>query len=478
MKKTLWLPLFLILAVQARPANKALESRADEVFAPWDSTSSPGCALAVIRDGDIVYSRGYGMANLEHAVAITPSTAFYAGSVSKQFVAASIALLSEEGALSLDDDIRKYVPEIPEYGQTITIRSLVHHTSGLRDYLTLMSLAGRNFADSASEEEVLALIARQKELNFEPGAQYLYSNSGYFLLAQIVKRASGKTLREYAEEKIFAPLSMTSSHFHDDLTMFVSKRAEGHLAGEDGDWELTRSRFALVGSGGLFTTVEDLFLWDQNFYENRLGKGGPEFIYLIHTEGKLNDGEELDYAFGLTLGEYRGLGTVRHGGALGGYRSHLLRFPDERFSVAIACNLDQIDPGNLADRIADIYLEDKLEPPEPPTSPERDEKQGDAALVSVELSEYAGTYWSEELQVLYRLFIEDEELFLRIGWNPKTLLRPVEKDVLVFPHVKAVFERDRHDAVTGFVLDAGRVRDLRFVKREELENSRTRELSR
>ncbi len=465
MKKTLCLPLFLLLAIQARPADReGLEAEADEVFAPWDSTISPGCALAVIRDGDIIYSRGYGMANLEHAVAITPSTAFYAGSVSKQFVAASIALLAEEGAISLDDDIRTHVPEIPDYGQTITIRHLVHHTSGLRDYLTLMLLAGRNFADSASEEEVIALIARQKELNFEPGAQHLYSNSGYFLLAQIVKRASGKTLREYAEEQIFDPLSMASSHFHDDLTMFVPKRAEGHLAGEDGDWELTRSRFALVGSGGLFTTVEDLFRWDQNFYDNRLGKGGPGLLDLVHTRGKLNDGEELDYAFGLTLGEYRGLKTVRHGGALGGYRSHLLRFPGEHFSVAIACNLDQIDPGSLADRIADIYLEDSLEAPKPPKPPARDEKPGDEAPVSVDLSDYIGNYWSDELQVAYRLFIEGEELFLRIGWNPKTLLRPVEKDVLVFPHVKAVFERDRNDAVTGFVLDAGRVRNLRFSK--------------
>jgi CubicO group peptidase (beta-lactamase class C family) len=475
MKKMLWFSLFLMLAIQARPTDReTLEANIDEVFAPWDSTSSPGCALAVILEGRIIYSRGYGMANLEHAVAITPSTAFYAGSVSKQFVAASIALLAEEGALSLDDDIRKYLPEIPEYGKTITIRHLVYHTSGLRDYLTLMSLAGRNFADSASEEEVIALIARQKELNFEPGAQYLYSNSGYFLLAQIVKRASGKTLREYAEEKIFAPLGMNHSHFHDDLTMFVPQRAEGHLAGDERDWELTRSRFALVGSGGLFTTVEDLFRWDQNFYDNRLGKGGRELLDVLHTRGKLNDGEQIDYAFGLTLGELRGLETVRHGGALGGYRSHLLRFPAERFSVAIACNLDQIDPGSLANRIAGIYLDDKLDAPELPKQPEREETSESEATVSIELSEYVGTYWSDELQVAYQLFMEGDDLFVRVGWNPKTMLRPLEKDVLVRPHVKTTFERDGSNRITGFVLDAGRVRNLRFVKRKQLENSRTR----
>jgi CubicO group peptidase (beta-lactamase class C family) len=460
-----FLPVGSALAVQVT-SGTSVEAEVDEVFAPWDSTSSPGCALAVIQDGDIVYSRGYGMANMEHAVAITPASVFYAGSVSKQFVAMSIALLAEEGKLSFDDDIRKYLPGIPEYDRPITIQHMVHHTSGLRDYLTLLSLAGRSFADSITEEEVIDLIGRQKELNFTPGDESLYSNSGYFLLAVIVNRASGKTLREYSEEKIFAPLGMRSSHFHDDHTMLVESRAEGHLAQEDGGWGLTRSRFALVGSGGLYTTVEDLYLWDQNFYDNRLGEKNPSLLSTVLTRGRLNDGEELDYAFGLAIGDYRGLATVRHGGALGGYRSHLIRFPDEHFSVAIACNLDDINPGPLADRIADIYLADRLKErkPQPTPSSSSEPSQDAPAKLDVELDAYVGVYESDELAVTYRLFIEDGDLFLQIRKNPKELLRLLEKDVLHRRGIKMTFQRDVSGQITGFNLDAGRVRNLQFIK--------------
>jgi CubicO group peptidase (beta-lactamase class C family) len=474
MKKTLFFHLIAAFSLGSFAAGAAtkdvpIEPKLDEIFAPWDSTSSPGCALAVIRDGEVLYSRGYGMANLEHGISISPASVFYVGSVSKQFVAASIALLAEEGALDLDDDIRNYVPEIPEYDRPITIRHMIHHTSGLRDYLTLMALAGKSFADATSEEEVIDLLSRQQELNFSPGEEHLYSNSGYFLLAVIVKRTSGKSLREYAEEKIFAPLGMRHSHFHDDHTMFVTNRAEGHLEQDDGDWGLTRSRFALVGSGGLYTTVEDLYRWDQNFYDNRLGKGGSDFIERLKTPGKLNDGEELDYAFGLNIGEYRGLDTVRHGGALGGYRSHLLRFPSERFSVAIECNLDAINLGPMADQVADLYLEDKLAPkpkPKPPETTRQSESKPETATPTAEtLSEYAGEYWSEELQVTYRLSMEDGDLYSQVRMYPKNILRRLSKDVLSGGRMKLTFERDDNKQIQGFALDAGRVRNLRFVKR-------------
>jgi CubicO group peptidase (beta-lactamase class C family) len=390
------------------------------------------------------------------------------GSVSKQFVAMSIALLAEEAKLSLDDDIRKYVPEIPAYERPITIRQMIHHTSGLRDYLTLLSLTGRSFADSIVEEEVIDLIARQKELNFSPGEQYLYSNSGYFLLAVIVKRVAGMTLREFTEEKIFKPLGMHDSHFHDDYAMLVRNRAEGHLAEEDGGWGLTRSRFALVGSGGLYTTVEDLYRWDQNFYNNRLGNGSASLLSTVRTRGVLNDGEVLDYAFGLTIGEYRGLDTVRHGGALGGYRAHLLRFPAERFSVAIACNLDAINPGTLADQIADIYLSDRLKERKPTATPpalsEQAPEDGGGGDMETRLEDYTGEYESDELLVTYRLLMEEGHLNLQIRKNPKRSLRVLEKDVLgVDGDGKMTFQRDASGEITGFVLDAGRVRNLRFV---------------
>jgi hypothetical protein len=215
--------------------------------------------------------------------------------------------------------------------------------------------------------------------------------------------------------------------------------------------------------------VEDLYRWDQNFYDNRLGKADSDLIEMLQTPGRLNDGEKLDYAFGLAIGEYRGLDTVRHGGALGGYRSHLLRFPSELFSVAIECNLDAIDLGPLADQVADLYLEDKLAPkpkPEPPEmTPESESKPETAAPTAETLSQYAGEYWSEELQVTYRLFMEEGDLFGQVRMNPKNLLRWLSEDVLSGGRTKMTFERNDANEIQGFSLDAGRVRNLKFVKK-------------
>ncbi|MFQ5628604.1 MAG: serine hydrolase domain-containing protein, partial [bacterium] len=265
-----------------RSANDTLSAKVDQIFADWDKPDSPGCALAVIQDGKTVYSRGYGMADLEHDIPISPQTVFYIGSTSKQFVTFSIALLAEQGKLGLDDNIRKYLPEFPDYGQPITIRHLIHHTSGIRDYLTLWSLAGRNYLDYMPEDVVLDMICRQKELNFSPGEQHLYSNSCYFLLAVIVERASGQSLREYADKHIFKPLAMKNTHFHDNNKHIIKKRAYGYAPGKIGGFDQLIMRFDLVGSGGLYTCVEDLYLWDQNFYHNKLGKGGQEIIDLMH----------------------------------------------------------------------------------------------------------------------------------------------------------------------------------------------------
>jgi len=235
------------------------EKKVDKLFAEWDKPDSPGCALAVIRNSEIIYKRGYGTAELEHDVPISPKTVFYLGSVSKQFVAESIALLDEQGKLSFDDDIRKFVPEIPDYGHPITVRRLIHHTSGLRDYLELWTYAGRNYMDSMLEDEVLAMLSRQKELNFPTGEQYMYSNSGYFLLALIVERASGQSLRNFAEANIFKPFGMHATHFHDDNTMIVKNRAIGHFEKDDDGWGLLTQRFALVGSGASIRMLKICF---------------------------------------------------------------------------------------------------------------------------------------------------------------------------------------------------------------------------
>ena len=283
--RLLWVFLFVAFILSVAFAEEKTD-KVDKLFARWDSTVSPGAALAIVKDGKIIYKRGYGMANLEYNIPITTTSVFRIGSTSKQFAAASIAILAREGTISLDDDIRKYIPEMPGYQRPITVRNLVHHTSGILDYTSLLSLAGyMPDADCPTIEETIEILARQKNLNFPPGEEYSYSNSGYFLLSVIVERASGKTLNEFAQERIFKPLGMKNTHFHDDHTMTVKNRAAGYSPTKKG-FRINMSNWNHVGDGAIFTTVEDLFLWDQAFYNNKLGK---KLMELIQTPARLRE---------------------------------------------------------------------------------------------------------------------------------------------------------------------------------------------
>ncbi|HWN97895.1 MAG TPA: serine hydrolase domain-containing protein, partial [Blastocatellia bacterium] len=324
--------------------NNSLTGKVDEVFAVFDKPDSPGCALAVIKDGRIVYKRGYGQSNLEDGVAISPASIFHVASISKQFTAMAIVLLAQQGKLSLDDDVRKYVSEVPDFGERITIRHLIHHTSGLRDQWSLLELAGWREDDVITEGDILELVSRQKELNFKPGAEHLYCNTGYTLLAVIVKRVSGQSLREFADANIFKPLAMTSTHFHDDHSMIVKGRTSAYQRTKQGGLKVSIPVFDTYGATSLFTTVEDMAKWDQNFVDKTVG--GEAGINQMLSVGLLNNGKRLGYAFGLSLGEYKGLKTVGHGGADAGYRADFLRFPEQRFSVVCLCNLSTSNPGS------------------------------------------------------------------------------------------------------------------------------------
>jgi len=450
--------------VEAYAQDKGLEARVDSVFAEYDNTRSPGCALGVIRDGRLVFKRGYGMAVLEHGIPNSPTTVFRIGSTSKQFTAAAIVLLAAEGKLSLDDDIRRFLPEMRDYGTPVTIRHLLHHTSGVRDYLTLMSLAGRRDDDWYTDDEVVTMVARQRELNFEPGERMLYSNSGYFLLSQIVKRASGMSLREYAADRIFGPLGMEHSHFHDDHAEIVPNRASGYAPAEDGGFRISMTTLDMVGDGGVFTTVEDLYRWDQNFYRPRFG--GQSFLDRLLNRGVLSNGDTLDYALGLGHAVYRGLPVVRHGGAFVGFRADMMRFPAERFTVICLCNLSTAPPWRLAERVADIYLADRLEPVE--EAPEEARQEAEEAepleLSAEQLAAYAGDYYGEELDVTYRLRVEGDTLRLFLGNWLDSALVPAEPDVFRVRFLTFRFTREPPERPSGFLLDAGRVRNLRFER--------------
>jgi CubicO group peptidase (beta-lactamase class C family) len=387
---------------QTAPDEKALEARVDKLFERWDKPGSPGCALAVVKDGAVIYKRGYGMANLEYDVPITPASIFHVASISKQFTAMAVTMLAQEGKLSLDDDVRKYLPEVPDFGKVITLRHLIHHTSGLRDQWNLLVLAGWRMEDVITEQDILELVKRQKELNFEPGKEHLYCNTGYTLLALVVQRVTGQTLREFTQARIFEPLGMKNTHFHDDHRMIVKNRAYSYEP-KRGGYENSPLQFANVGATSLFTTVEDLALWDRNFYDGRVG--GSDVLAAMLTKGKLNDGKEIDYASALVIGEYKGLRTVEHGGADAGYRADLLRFPDQHFSVIILANLATFDPGGLARRVADLYLADVLKDPGPASSPSTGIKIDPRVYDA-----YAGDYQLRSGAVLS--FVKDQDRFL------------------------------------------------------------------
>jgi CubicO group peptidase (beta-lactamase class C family) len=356
------LAFFLTFPAEVPQKNtNAEEQRVDQIFADYDKANSPGCALGVIRNGNFIYRKGYGTASLELGVPLSSQSVFYMGSVSKQFTAASVVLAAERGFLSLDDNIRIYIPELPDYGQPITLRQMLHHTSGFRDVLALVGLSGRNLEDLHPTAELIDLVAHQKGLNYKPGEDYQYSNTNYFLLAEVIKRATKKPLSEFAAENIFRPLGMAHTRFYDDHTLVVPGRVAAYAHGKDGAFLVNWStNFEKVGDGGLMSSVDDLLLWDRNFYENKLGKG--TLLKEMQSRGVFNNGQQNSYALGLQLGTYRGLPVVEHGGALFGYRTELLRFPEQKFTVVCLCNVANVNPEARSHQVAEIYLKKDLKP--------------------------------------------------------------------------------------------------------------------
>ncbi|MXX61977.1 MAG: serine hydrolase [Holophagales bacterium] len=352
------LGLMLAANAPAQDAGLAPEAAAqvDAVFKLWDRETTAGCAVSVTKAGETVYARGFGMAHLEQPAPITPETIFEAGSVSKQFTAAAIVLLALDGKLSLDDPVREHLPELPDFGAPITIRHLLTHTSGLRTFRPLVALRGRpdGFAVHTNAE-VLALMARQRELNFPPGEEYLYSNAPYILSVVLAERVSGQSFNEFTTGRIFSPLGMTSTLWRDDFTQIVKRRATAYGTGRSGGLHKNMANTEVFGNGGLLTTVGDLQRWNQELDEPKLL--GQQLVDMLETPGQFNDGTESDYALGLAIGEYRGEREIAHSGGTAGYRAWLARYPDrDRLSLALLCNHGDINPVAVGHRAIDVFL--------------------------------------------------------------------------------------------------------------------------
>jgi len=553
---------------QTPPGGPPPIAQVDKIFAQWDKPNSPGCSLAVIRNGSIVYARGYGMADLDHNIRIETGTVFHAASLSKQFTAMAIMLLVKQGRLSLDDDVRSHLIELPDLGVRVTVGHLLRHISGLRDQWDLVTMAGWRLSDDVvTRDDVLRLVSRMKALNFRPGDQHLYSNTGFTLAAAIVERVSGLSLREFAQANIFQPLGMARTVFRETHGLVVQHHAYGYRVGADGRFEVRMPNYDLVGPTNLLTTVEDLARWDRNFDDKMVG--GDLVLGQMQAPGTLNNGRPVPYGLGLMLSEYRGRRVIEHDGRDAGYRSHLIRFPDQRFAVACLCNLalpDDSLPGTLVRRVADIFLADQLAPAPPPppladavllteqasaaragvywsapanalakVSAEEPllgfcvirgvtpdcgrlvpqggdrfawikgpkiggevqfetsaggvparltvSREGEQAMVfdampqatatPADLKEYAGRYYSEEIDTAYNVRLPKEGLSLVIERQKyrDTPLEPAFRDgftasglSVVLPFVTVRFTRDAQRRVTGFLIDGDRIRSFRFVR--------------
>jgi CubicO group peptidase (beta-lactamase class C family) len=413
-------------------------AQVDELFRAWDTNESPGVAVAVLYRGTVLHHEGYGIANLEHSIPITPTSVFDVASVSKQFCAFAITLLVDEGRIALDDDIRTYMPELPDFGHTITLRHLLHHTSGLRDWPGMLAMAGRNMEDVISMEEITAFIKHQRTLNFVPGTQYSYSNTGYTILALLIERLSGQSFRTFTEERIFAPLDMTQTHFQDDHEEIIPGRVVGY-ASQFGKIQRIGNGLMALGSSSLHTTTEDLLKWVQNFEDQKIGS--PAVHAMMNSQGQLDDGTEIPYGFGLVRGSYRGLNTVSHSGGWAGFRTVILRIPDHEFTAIVLSNSAIMNAPAMAQRIAEHYLDAFMSPPNQPPVTAEDVPP---------LNDFAGVYDFGKASVL-RLISRGESLLAHWPPTPPVSVQPIGVDSLRVPalNLTITFTRDSSGSIVN-----------------------------
>lgn len=429
--------------------------KADAFLSQWDKKDMPGGAVGVIKDGRLVYKRAFGMANLDYDVPNTTSTLFNLASASKPFTAMSVALLAQQGKLSLDDDIRKYVPEIPKYNETVTIRHLLYHTSGIREYQALIFFGGLSPDNALSDRTVLNMLARQKNLSFAPGSKHQYSNSNYHLLGIIVGCVSGKSLRAFAEENIFKPLGMKNTMYFDNRFEVVKNRAAGYRVGPDKSVRARSSLFDLVGGGGVLTTVEDLYLWEQNFYEPKIGS--KDLISQMTAPGILNGGEKVGYGFGLFHNEYKGLPVIKHSGNMTGYRAQIVSFPEQKFTVIALSNNSAIFPSAIVEKLADIYLEGQWKADVSTQKKVTENLPPAVALTEKEALRYAGVYASSESGAVFRLSLKDGKLINSLLLRNETPVTPIAENRFVM-----AAGSDKYELIPAF--KSGAIAEIKLIR--------------
>jgi CubicO group peptidase (beta-lactamase class C family) len=446
----------------AQMATRDLTPLVNRVFARWDSTTGPGCSVGIDRAGQPRYTRAFGEADLEYDIPNKPETIFEAGSISKQFTAAATALLALEGKLNFEDDVRKYVPELPQYQRPITIRHLLNHTSGLRDWGEIAALAGWPRETRVhTHDDVLDILHRQRALNYPPGDRYSYTNSGYNLLAIIVSRVSGQPFATFSRERIFKPLGLTSTQWRDDFRRVVKGRAQAYARANGGQWELEMPFENVHGNGGLLTTVSDLLTWTA-MLEHPTPQWKP-LVDSLHVRGRLTKGDTITYALGLVVSDYRGVPRVEHSGATAGYRAELLRFPGKGLAIAVLCNAASANPVLYASQLVDSLLPGlgpaAARPPRPRADSSTWKPNAD------DLAAYAGTYYSPDVETTLEISVTNGALTLFRRSATRVTLRPLSKDTFGGFDDRVWFTRDQSGRVNALHVAGSRAYDVVFERR-------------
>ena len=451
----------VVLSAQTA-TTRDLTPLVNRVFARWDSTAAPGCAVGIDRAGSPRFARAFGSADLEHGIPNGPETIFESGSIAKQFTAAATVLLALDGKLDLEDDVRKYVPELPAYEKPVTIRHLLNHTSGLRDWGDIASIAGWPRGSRVhTHDHVLDILDQQRALNYPPGERYSYTNSGYNLLAIIVSRVSGQSFADFSRERIFRPLGLTSTQWRDDYRRIVKGRAQAYARADGGGWELEMPFENVHGNGGLLTTVGDLLSWTA-----MLEKPTPAWKAMVdslHVRGRLTNGDTITYALGLVVSDYRGVSRVEHSGATAGYRAELLRFPGRGLAIAVLCNAASAVPTRYASQLVDSLLA-------PALGPVVANSQGPVSdttmlIAPAELAAYAGTYFSPDAETTLEVSVANDALTLLRRPTTRITLRQTSTDTFSGFGQRVWFTRDASGRVTALHVRTGRAYDVVFERR-------------
>ena len=456
--------------LSAQPVPDSTIKKIDSLFSKWNNVNSPGCTVGIVRNDSLIFSKGYGMANLEYAIPNTPATVYHMASVSKQFTGYAIVLLAAKGKLHLDDDVRKWLTWFPDLKEKITIRHLLNHTSGIRDQWQLLAISGTRLDDVITQDHIVKILSKQEALNFKPGEKYSYSNGGYTMLAEIVKSVSGQTLRAFTDSAIFKPLGMNITYFRDNYKEIEKNRSYSYNRIDSAHFANSILSYSNTGATSLFTNIPDLSKWVMNFYNQKVGT--QKEIDQLTQKGKLNTGKELTYASGISVDKYKGWRQYSHSGGDAGYRTYLTVFPDLKMGFMVFSNLGDVNPGASVYAIADLFIKDSTQTKEETKKEPRDSL---AAILkdTVSLKKFLGDY-IDETGLSFKFDIQRGKLYYHI-YDEHNFLIKERNDTFSIPdapHIKFVFGRKAKETMVDiFTPD-----DVYHLKKYVKDTSQTDEI--